>query len=89
MDDADLTTRIQEIYKDMIADTDAHLDRNTEEIKQLKKKLEEKDVFWQKKIEEVEKKWSNKYTAIQNKYNTIKRENDNLKKRIKELESHK
>lgn len=81
LEDADLTKHIQGIYKDMIADTDRMIDQNAKEINDLKKKLEDQDLFWQKKIQDVENKWSNKYAAIQ-------RENKALKQRISELEKH-
>lgn len=81
VEDAELTKHIQAIYKDMIADTDRLIDQNTKEITELKLKLAEQEVYWQKKIQEVESKWSHKYNAIQ-------RENNALKKRISELEKH-
>lgn len=81
VEDAELTKLVQGIYKDMIADTDRMIDQNAKEIADLKKKLEDQDVYWQKKIQEVENKWSNKYAVIQ-------RENKALKQRISELEKH-
>ncbi|RLZ08606.1 hypothetical protein [Faecalibacter macacae] len=81
VEDAELTKHIQAIYKDMIADTDRLIDQNTKEISELKLKLVEKDLYWEKKIQEVESKWSNKYNGLQ-------RENNTLKKRISELEKH-
>lgn len=80
-EDAELTKHIQGIYKDMIADTDRLIDQNSKEIADLKLKLAEKDLYWQKKIQEVETKWLNKY-------NGLERENVKLKQRISELEKH-
>lgn len=81
VEDAELTKHIQGIYKDMIADTDRLIDQNSKEIADLKLKLAEKDLYWQKKIQEVETKWLNKY-------NGLERENAKLKQRISELEKH-
>lgn len=79
VENADLTKQIQDIYKDLIADTDRKIDQNVAEIDQLKKKLEEKDEYWQEELKKVEQKWVKKYE-------TLKRENTALKKRIAELE---
>ena len=81
VEDADLTTKIQLIYKDMIADTDRMIDKNTAEIESLKKKLDEKDVYWQEELKKADAKWLQKY-------NLLKNENGKLKQRIGELERH-
>lgn len=81
VEDAELTKLVQGIYKDMISDTDRMIDQNTKEISELKLKLAEQEIYWQKKIREVESKWSNKY-------NVILRENQTLKERISEIEKH-
>lgn len=78
-ENADLTQKIQEIYKDMIAHTEQRIEENNEEIERLKKTLAEKEVFWQEELEKAEQKWARKYDLL-------KRENTNLKKRIAELE---
>lgn len=78
-ENADLTQKIQEIYKDMIAHTEQRIEENNTELERLKKTLQEKDLFWQEELEKAEQKWAKKYE-------TLKRENASLKKRIAELE---
>ena len=51
VEDAELTKLVQGIYKDMISDTDRMIDQNTQEIAELKKKLAEKDQYWQNKYD--------------------------------------
>ena len=55
VEDAELTKHIQGIYKDMIADTDRMIDQNTKEISELKKKLAEKDQYWQTKYNNLQR----------------------------------
>lgn len=55
VEDAELTKHIQSIYKDMIADTDRMIDLNTQEIAELKKKLIEKDQYWQNKYNNLQR----------------------------------
>ncbi|MFV0231795.1 hypothetical protein OBK30_01870 [Empedobacter falsenii] len=55
VEDAELTKHIQGIYKDMIADTDRMIDLNTQEIAELKKKLIEKDQYWQNKYNNLQR----------------------------------
>jgi len=55
VEDAELTKHIQGIYKDMIADTDRMIDQNTKEIADLKKKLAEKDQYWQTKYANLQR----------------------------------
>lgn len=80
VEEADLTKLVQQIYKDMVEDTERRLNQNTMEIEQLKKKLEDQETYWKAKLAEVDKKGQNKYTALQ-------RQNTDLKKRITELEN--
>ncbi len=55
VEDAELTKLVQGIYKDMIADTDRMIDSNTKEIAELKKKLAEKDQYWQTKYANLQR----------------------------------
>ncbi len=73
-ENADLTARIQNIYKDMIADTDKRLELQAEEIEGLKKRQKEIDENWKKKIALVEKKWQNKYKALEESFDRYKKE---------------
>lgn len=79
VEEADLTKHIQEIYRDMIADTDRRLEQNSIEIESLKKKLSEQESHYLTRIAESDRKWQSKYSALQ-------KQNTELKKRIIELE---
>ena len=69
IEDAELTKHIQGIYKDMIADTDRMIDQNTQEIAELNKKLQQKDLYWQ-----------NKYSILQRENKALKQRISELEK---------
>lgn len=69
VEDAELTKLVQGIYKDMIADTDRMIDQNTQEISELKKKLQQKDQYWQ-----------NKYSILQRENKALKQRISELEK---------
>lgn len=72
-DNADLTGRIQAIYRDMITDTDAKLDKQAEEIEALKKRQAEIDESWKKKIASVERRWQTKYNSLKKQFEAYKK----------------
>lgn len=72
-DNTDLTAKIQSVYKEMVADTDAKMDTMREEIDALKKKQQEIDENWKKKIASVEKKWQTKYNALKAQFENYKK----------------
>ena len=69
IEDAELTKHIQGIYKDMIADTDRMIDQTTQEIAELNKKLQQKDLYWQ-----------NKYSILQRENKALKQRISELEK---------
>ncbi|MDM1070895.1 hypothetical protein HX001_00145 [Empedobacter brevis] len=69
VEDAELTKLVQGIYKDMISDTDRMIDQNTQEIAELKKKLQQKDQYWQ-----------NKYSILQRENRALKQRISELEK---------
>jgi len=79
-DKADLTAKIQAVYKDMVGDADKGMDLLRSEIKLLNEKQNLQDEKWQKKLNEIEKTWKTKYSRLQTKYN-------NLLKKVQEYES--
>ena len=78
-DDADLTKKIQEIYRDMVADSDANMDNLREDIVNLKKRQAEIDDNWKTKLVQVEKRWQSKYSRLQKSYNALQKEFDAYK----------
>lgn len=58
VDEADLTARIQNIYKDMIADTDAKIEQLQKEIENLRKNQEQ---------------WKTKYRNLKHEFEAYKR----------------
>ena len=69
VEDAELTKLVQGIYKDMISDTDRMIDQNTQEIAELNKKLQQKDLYWQ-----------NKYSILQRENKALKQRISELEK---------
>lgn len=79
-DNADLTTKIQAVYKELIQDADNRLDLMRDEIKLLNEKQNLQNEKWQKQLEDIEKTWQTKYSRLQTKYN-------NLLKKLQEYEA--
>lgn len=73
-DNADLTAKIQSVYKDMVSDQDAFMDELRKEVMNLKKKQTEIDNQWRTKIQQVEKKWQTKYSRLQTRHNDLLKE---------------
>jgi hypothetical protein len=71
VDNADLTSKIQAVYKDMIVDADARMDLMREEMKLLKERQVLLNDHWTKKLEDIEKTWQTKYSRLQTKYNNL------------------
>ncbi|CDF80563.1 hypothetical protein BN863_28510 [Formosa agariphila KMM 3901] len=78
-DDADLTSKIQGIYKDMVADSDASLDKMRGDMELLKKRQGEIDEQWRQKIQQVERRWQTKYSRLQKSYNELLKEFEEYK----------
>lgn len=70
-DQADLTSKIQEVYREMVVDTDKTIDNLREEIKLQKEKQELRNDQWIKKLDDIEKTWQTKYSRLQTKYNHL------------------
>ena len=79
-DNADLTAKIQAVYKEMVADADKRMDLMREEITLLKEKQSLQNENWIRKLEDVQKNWQSKYRRLQTKYN-------NLLKKLEEYEA--
>ena len=58
-DNADLTAKIQAVYKDMVHDADKSMDLLREEIKLLKENQELQNDQWLKKLDDIKKTWQN------------------------------
>ncbi|WP_435135703.1 hypothetical protein [Formosa sp. A9] len=78
-DDADLTAKIQAIYKDMVLDSDASLEKMRQDMELLKKKQAEIDAQWRVKIQQVEKRWQTKYSRLQTSYKELMKEFEEYK----------
>lgn len=72
-DNADLTKKIQSIYKDLIADTELKIEAQEVEIEALKKRQKEIDDNWKKKIASVERKWQTKYANLKKQFDNYKK----------------
>jgi arginyl-tRNA synthetase len=70
-DNADLTAKIQAVYKEMVEDADKSMDLLREKVKLLEEKQKLQNHQWQKKLEEIEKTWQTKYSRLQTKYNSL------------------
>lgn len=70
-DKADLTLKIQAVYKEMVADADKNMDIMREEIRLLKERQLLQDEKWLKKLEDIEKSWQTKYSRLQARYNSL------------------
>lgn len=70
-DNADLTTKIQAVYKELVQDADNRLDLMRDEIKLLKEQQQLQNEQWKKKLDDIEKTWQTKYTRLQTKYNSL------------------
>jgi arginyl-tRNA synthetase len=81
-DNADLTAKIQAVYKEMVEDADRSMDLLREKVKLLEEKQTLQNEQWKKKLEDIEKTWQNKYSRLQTKYNSL------LKKLEKYEQSH-
>ena len=90
-DNADLTAKIQAVYKEMVADTDASMDALRAEVNTLTEKLLESDENWKKKVAELKSKqaeidesWKKKIAAVekkwQTKYSLLKKQFENYKR---------
>ncbi|MEX6627575.1 hypothetical protein PG913_08225 [Tenacibaculum pacificus] len=71
VEDADLTAKIQAVYRDMVVDADKRMDLLREEIKILKTKQTLQNEEWLKKLDNIEKSWQGKYSRLQTKYNNL------------------
>ena len=70
-DNADLTTKIQAVYKEFVVDSDSRLDLMRDEIKLLKEQQTLQNEKWVKKLDDIEKTWQTKYSRLQTKYNSL------------------
>lgn len=70
-DNADLTAKIQAVYKEMVEDADKSMDLLREKVKLLEEKQVLQNEQWQKKLEDIEKTWQSKYSRLQTKYNSL------------------
>ena len=78
-DKADLTAKIQSVYKELIGDADASLDKMRDDIADLKKKQYDNEEAWKKKVQEIEKSWQTKHSRLQKKYNNLLKEFEDYK----------
>lgn len=90
-DNADLTAKIQSIYKELVSDADSTVDSFRARITSLEKRFTESEKHWQMKVDELKKKqieidenWKKKIVAVekkwQTKYNALKTEFHTYKK---------
>ena len=70
-DNADLTTKIQAVYKEMVSDADKSMDLLREKQNLLEQKQALQNEAWQKKLDGIEKNWQTKYSRLQTKYNNL------------------
>lgn len=83
VNEADLTAKIQAVYKEMVPDIDAFKDELTKEVKTLKDNQKNIEAEWRKKLQMVENKWQTKYSRLQAKYTTLQKEFEDYKKKHK------
>jgi hypothetical protein len=73
VDKADLTLKIQAVYKEMVADADKNMDIMRDEIRLLKERQLMQDEKWLKKLDDIEKSWQTKYSRLQARYNSLQK----------------
>lgn len=71
-DEADLTSRIQNVYSDFVAHTKEQIEGLTNEIESLQQKQLDSEVSWKKKIASVEKRWQTKYNTLKTQFEQYK-----------------
>ena len=78
-DNADLTAKIQAVYKEWVSDADARIDFLKDEIRLMKEQRALSEDKFKIQLQEIEKSWQTKYTRLQTKYSALLRDFQNYK----------